>query len=176
MTDKIKVAVIGCGSMCRGHVHGYLLCGRYEIIALSDLSTEAMANFDGQFTGKEDYRPEHSAGAREMPDFGGQFAREDYHPKHYTDAREMLDTEDIDVVSVGVWHRGHSTWTIAAASRKPEAILCEKPMADSLGHAGDMLVACRRNGVKLAIGHQRRFLPSYTLARDMIAGISWGST
>ena len=32
-----------------------------------------------------------------------------------------------------------------------------------------MLVACRRNNVKLIIGHQRRFLPSYTLARELIA-------
>jgi predicted dehydrogenase len=32
-----------------------------------------------------------------------------------------------------------------------------------------MLVACKRNGVKLAIGHQRRFLPSYTEARSLIA-------
>ena len=146
MTDKLKVGVIGCGTMCRLHVHGYLRCGRYEIVALGDLSEGAMADFDGVFGGEEDY-----------------------HPRHYTDAREMLDTEDLDVVSVGTWHRGHSTWTVAAAARKPKAVLCEKPMADSLGHASDMLVACRRNGVKLVIGHQRRFLPSYTLAREMIA-------
>jgi len=42
-------------------------------------------------------------------------------------------------------------------------------MADTLQRAEQMLVACRRNKVKLAIGHQRRFLPSYTLARDLIA-------
>jgi predicted dehydrogenase len=33
-------------------------------------------------------------------------------------------------------------------------------MADSVGAAADMLMVCRRNGVKLAIGHQRRFLPA----------------
>ena len=32
-----------------------------------------------------------------------------------------------------------------------------------------MLIACHRNGVKLVIGHQRRFLPAYTMARDLIA-------
>src|SRR5262249_34702670 len=54
-------------------------------------------------------------------------------------------------------------------SRRRKAILCEKPMADTLGHADQMMMACQRNGVKLAIGHQRRFLPAYTMARDMIA-------
>jgi predicted dehydrogenase len=32
-----------------------------------------------------------------------------------------------------------------------------------------MILACKRNNVKLAIAHQRRFLPAYTLARDLIA-------
>ena len=32
-----------------------------------------------------------------------------------------------------------------------------------------MLVACQRNDVKLIVGHQRRFLPAYNLARDLIA-------
>ncbi len=81
----------------------------------------------------------------------------------------MLDRERLDVVSVCVWHTGHARWTIAAAARRPRAILCEKPMAETLGRADEMLVACRRNRVKLAIGHQRRFLPAYTLARDLIA-------
>ena len=42
-------------------------------------------------------------------------------------------------------------------------------MADNVGRAEQMIVACRRNGVKLAIAHQRRFLPAYTLAKDLIA-------
>jgi len=42
-------------------------------------------------------------------------------------------------------------------------------MADSIQHAEQMLVACKRNKVKLAIGHQRRFLPAYTLAKNLIA-------
>ena len=58
---------------------------------------------------------------------------------------------------------------LPASAYKPQAILCEKPMADSVGAAERMLIACKRNGVKLAIGHQRRFLPSYTLAKELIA-------
>jgi predicted dehydrogenase len=81
----------------------------------------------------------------------------------------MLETEGLDVVSVCTWHTGHATWTIAAAAYKPKAIICEKPMADTLGRAEQMIIACRRNGVKLVIGHQRRFLPAYTLAKDLIA-------
>jgi UDP-N-acetyl-2-amino-2-deoxyglucuronate dehydrogenase len=142
VTEKYRVGVIGCGTMTRRHIEGYLACGRYEVTALADLDENA---------------------TREME------ARYSLHTLHYTDARTMLDTERLDVVSIGTWHTGHSPWTVAAAARKPKAILCEKPMADTLGHADEMLIACNRAGVKLVIGHQRRFLPAYTMARDLIA-------
>jgi predicted dehydrogenase len=81
----------------------------------------------------------------------------------------MLQTAKPDIVSIGVWHSGHAPMTVtAAASGGVKAILCEKPMADSLGAAADMLMVCKRNNVQLAIGHQRRFLPAYTLAKKMI--------
>lgn len=142
MTDKHRVGVIGCGGMARNHVRGYLASGRFEVVALADLNEEAMEGFDTEFG---------------------------FSTHHYQDAREMLDRENLDVVSIGTWHTGHATWTIATAARRPKAILCEKPMAESLGRAEEMLISCRRNHVKLIIGHQRRFLPAYTLARNLIA-------
>jgi predicted dehydrogenase len=128
--------------MARHHIAGYLATKRFELAAIADLDAAAMEQVDR--------------------DFGVA-------PVHYRDAEEMLDRERLDVVSVCVWHAGHARWTIAAAARRPRAILCEKPMAETLGRAAEMLVACRRNDVKLAIGHQRRFLPAYTRARDLIA-------
>jgi predicted dehydrogenase len=146
LADKLRAAVIGCGEICSNHTLGYLNSKRYEVVALADLSPQAMIDFDDRFTEFDDYKPE-----------------------HFTDAREMLDKTKPDVVSVGVWDQGHAPMTIAAAASGVKAVLCEKPMAESIGAAADMLLVCRRNGVKLAIGHQRRFLPTYTLARQMIA-------
>jgi predicted dehydrogenase len=139
---KLRVGVIGCGGIANNHIRGYLDCGRYEIVGLADLEEPAMAEKDARF----------------------QIA-----PRHYADAREMLAREQPDVVSVCTWHAGHATWTIAAATHRPKAILCEKPMADTIGRAEQMMLACQRHGVKLGIAHQRRFLPAYTLARELIA-------
>ncbi len=146
LADKLRVGVIGCGDMTRNHVFGYLTSARYEIVAIADLSKQAMKDFDEYFS--------------EYGDYGAQ---------HFADAHEMLEKSELDVVSVGVWDKGHAPMTIAAAASGIEAILCEKPMADTVGAAADMLMVCQRNGVKLAIGHQRRWVPSYTLAREMIA-------
>ncbi len=142
MPDKLRAAVIGAGGISSNHIHGYLATGRYEVVALADLSAEAMAEKNEQF---------------------------DIAPAHYTDGREMMEKERPDVVSICTWHKGHAPWTIAAAAYRPQAILCEKPMADTVGAAEQMLIACQRHDVKLAIGHQRRFLPAYTLAKQLIA-------
>jgi predicted dehydrogenase len=144
MTDqpKLRVGILGCGGMSRNHVNGYLITGRYDVVALADLNESAMTDMDARFS---------------------------LSTNHYTDAREMFEKEKLDVISICTWHGGHAPWTIAAAAYSPKAILCEKPMADTLGAAEQMLVACRRNGVKLAIAHQRRFLPAYTLAKQLIA-------
>ena len=142
MPTKLRAAVIGVGSIGGNHIQGYLDSGRFEVVALADLSAEAVAENSKRFG---------------------------IAPALYSDARQMMEEVRPDVVSICTWHKGHSPWTIAASAYKPQAILCEKPMADSVGAAERMLIACKRNGVKLAIGHQRRFLPSYTLAKELIA-------
>ena len=108
VTDKLRVGIIGCGTMARHHVDGYLTCGRYEVAALADPEEAAMREMDARFA---------------------------IETVHYRDARAMLDAEHLDVVSVCTWHTGHAPWTTAAAARRPKAILCEKPMADTLGRA-----------------------------------------
>ena len=93
MEGKLRVGVIGCGEISSNHVLGYLNSARYEIVALADLSEQAMHDFDKQFSEHDDYKPE-----------------------HFTDAREMLEKSELDVVSVGVWDMGHAPMTIAAAA------------------------------------------------------------
>ena len=142
----LKAGIIGCGSIGRRHVRGYLDAARYELAAIADPRAEALDEMDEEFGGHASYTG-----------------------RRYSDGAEMLDAEDLDVVSVAVWHRGHAPWTIEAAKRGVAGVVCEKPMAGSLAEARQMLDACAERGTKLVIGHQRRFLPSYTLARQMIA-------
>lgn len=140
---QYRVGVIGCGSIAQAHAHGWTHCANTELVALADITP----------------------GARD--EFGEKFGVPP--AKRYADLREMLDQEKLDIVSVCLWHGQHAPTVIAAAARRPKVILCEKPMATSLGEAEQMLIAAQRNGVKLAIGHQRRFLPGWNAARQLIA-------
>lgn len=136
-----RAAIIGCGSIGRAHARGYSAVETIDLAACADID-----------------RPR-----------GKRFAAQHDIPKFYDDFREMLEGERPDIVSVCTWHPQHAEMTIAAAVRRPRAILCEKPMATSLGEAEKMMIACQRNQVKLAIGFQRRFLSPWTRARELIA-------
>ena len=110
MADKLRVGIVGSGAMTANHTFGYLRSAKYEVVALADLSEQAMSDFDNQFAEYSDYRAE-----------------------HFVDAREMLSNVELDVVSVGVWDIGHAPMTIAAAASGVKAVLCEKPMAVGMG-------------------------------------------
>ena len=140
MAEKLRVGVIASGRIARMHGGGWRECDRTEIVAIADSHPEALA------------------------DFGQEFDVE----HQYLDFREMMQQEKLDIVSVCSWNPQHAEMTIAAAAYKPQAILCEKPMACSVGDADAMMIACERNGVKLAIGHQRRFYSAWQEARRLL--------
>ncbi len=137
---KYRVGIIASGRIAKAHARGWQGVPDVKMVALADTSEEARRAFGDEF---------------------GISMR-------YTDYREMLDKEKLDIVSVCSWHPQHAEMTLAAAARQPKAILCEKPMATCLGEADEMIVACERNGVKLAIGHQRRFYTGWGEARRLV--------
>ena len=139
--SKYRAVIIGGGSIGGAHAQGYNNTAGIELVACADVDETK----------------------------GKSFAAKHGIAKTYTDYRQMLDQEQPDLVSVCTWHPLHAEMTIAAAARRPKAILCEKPMATSTGEAEAMMIACQRNGVKLAIGFQRRFLPAWVKAKELIA-------
>ena len=139
---KYRAGIIGCGSIARLHARGWTAAPDVEIAALAD----------------------NNAGA--LGEFGEEYGVSPAH--RHTDLREMLAKEHLDIVSVCSWHAQHAEMVVAAAAARPQVILCEKPMAANLQQAEQMLIACQRNQVKLAIGHQRRFFSGWIAARDLI--------
>jgi predicted dehydrogenase len=142
MSVKYRVGIIASGRIAREHARGWSQCTHTDIVALADSHPQALVEFGRDFNVSAEH--------------------------HYLDYREMLDKENLDIVSVCSWDPQHAEMTIAAAARRPKAILCEKPMAVSLGEAEAMMIACQRNHVKLAIGHQRRFYSAWGEAKRLV--------
>jgi predicted dehydrogenase len=79
----------------------------------------------------------------------------------YEDYKEMLDKEkDLHAVVIATPDFMHAEHTIACLEAGHH-VYCEKEMAHTLDEAREMVVAQRRTGKLLQIGHQRRSNPRY---------------
>jgi UDP-N-acetylglucosamine 3-dehydrogenase len=151
VSDKYRVAVIGCGKprsesgatgfgMAHAHVRGYLATDRCKLAAVADICRENAESFVGRYGGAS----------------------------VYTDYQEMLDEVRPDIVSICTWPRLHAPMVLDAASADVRAIHCEKPMAPTWGEAKAMHRAAAQKGIQLTFNHQRRFLEPFQLARRLM--------
>jgi predicted dehydrogenase len=138
---RYRAGIIGCGSIASAHARAYQAVPEIELVAAADPVERARRAFQEKFG----------------------------IPRVYADAAELLRGEELELVSICLWHPLHAEFTLKAAEHRPRAIVCEKPMATCLAEADTMIAVCTANGVKLAIGHQRRFNRSWTRARELLA-------
>jgi UDP-N-acetylglucosamine 3-dehydrogenase len=137
--NKIKVGVIGCGSIANHrHLPEYARNEQVEIVAVCDIVEDRVNEFAAQ-----------------------------YEAKAYTNFEELLANPNIDAVSVCTPNYLHAPISIAALNAGKH-VLCEKPMATSRDEAEKMIEAANKNGKKLMIAHNQRFVPSHQKARQLI--------
>jgi len=84
-----------------------------------------------------------------------------------TDWREVVARPDIDLVDVSTPGDSHADIAIAAA-RAGKAVICEKPLANSVKDAERMLAAVRKAGVVHMVCHNYRRAPAVMLAHRLI--------
>ncbi len=84
-----------------------------------------------------------------------------------TDWREVVRRDDIDLVDVSTPGDSHAEIAIAAA-RAGKAVLCEKPLANTLAEAEAMLAAVKKAGVVNMLCHNYRRAPAVMLAKQII--------
>jgi predicted dehydrogenase len=85
-----------------------------------------------------------------------------------TDWRKLIARKDIDAVDICTPNNLHKEIAIAAAEAK-KAILCEKPLANTLADAERMYAAADRAGVVHMLCHNYRRCPAVALAKQIIA-------
>ena len=137
---KIKIAVIGVGSISEQHIAGYKNNANVELYAFCDINEQTL-KMKGEKHGIT---------------------------RLYTDEKKMLEElPEIDAVSVCTWNCAHAPCTIMALEAGKH-VLCEKPMAMNAEEAEKMLETAKRVGKKLMIGFVRRFGNDTAVTRDFI--------
>jgi predicted dehydrogenase len=87
--------------------------------------------------------------------------------EHATSWEEVIARKDIDVIDICTPGDSHRPIAIAAADAR-KVVFCEKPLANTVAEAEEMLDAVRRNEVIHMICHNYRRAPAVTLAKQLI--------
>ena len=137
---KIKLAMVGVGSISEIHLAAYQKIEEFEIYAFCDINSERLA-FMGEKYGVT---------------------------RLYTDISEMLAAlPEIDAVDVCTWNAAHAPCSITAL-RAGKHVFCEKPMATTAKEAEEMKAAADEAGKLLMIGFVRRFGNDCDIVCDFI--------
>lgn len=149
---KYKAAIIGCGRIGCGfdddpkrkyvatHAGAYTNTKETELIALVDKDKKLLNKYKKKFNV----------------------------PSIYTDYVEMLKQEKPDIISICTWNNTHYNIVKKAVEYEVKAIFCEKPIANKLDDAKEMVKLCKKHKVVLMIDHQRRFCKFHQALKKMI--------
>jgi predicted dehydrogenase len=86
----------------------------------------------------------------------------------FADYRELLDSAKPDIVAIGPrWVDKHRDMAVAAAERGIHVYM-EKPMCRTPAEADEIIAACEKKDVKLALSHQTRYSPILRVIRQMV--------
>ena len=143
--SKLKIGIIGTGSISHVHIKPYLENPDVELYALCDINEKRLNSVAEQYGVS----------------------------RKFTDYNEMLKLPELDAVSVCTWNSMHAPCTIAALNAGKH-VLCEKPMAMNSSEAIAMKEAADRNGKLLMIGFVRRFGNDCVILKDFINAGDFG--
>ena len=138
--EKIKVAVVGTGSICRSsHMPAYAKRDDVEVIACADI---------------------------DLPK--AQKLAQDFNiPAAYASVEELLANCKPDYVDVCTWPAAHAPVSIAAANAGCH-VMCEKPICHNLEDALALKDAIEKNGVKFMLAVPLRYGKAAVHARKLV--------
>jgi predicted dehydrogenase len=144
---EVNIALIGSGFMGRAHSNGLR-----QVDTFFDLPVKVVRKVL----------------AARNPQTGGKLASAFGWQEYVQDWRAVLERDDIHVVDIGTPGYTHAEIAIAAL-QAGKAVICEKPLANTLDEARQMAAAAEKAGVLTMCNFNLRATPAVALARQMIA-------
>jgi len=135
---KIKVGIVGCGQMGRWHYRGYR----------ETLGVEIVGFVDEQFDRAQSFAEEAKCRA-------------------YKSHRELIANEKLDGVSICTVPASHREIVLDLLNAGVN-VLCEKPLATSLGEAQEMIHVANQKRLLLLTAFKFRFLEEVQAAKRLL--------
>jgi predicted dehydrogenase len=136
---KVKVAVIGAGSISTLHLNSYKNNKNVELTAICDLNKTRAMEKAKQYEIKE----------------------------VYTSHKELLEQSDCDAVSICTWNNSHAEIAIAALEAGKN-VLVEKPLCKTVEEAKAVEEAVQKYNKVLQVGFVRRYAPNTRILERFI--------
>lgn len=97
-------------------------------------------------------------------DFTASEVEQKYGLKRFTDPAELMDRVDaVDVVAPTTYHFE----LCKLAIRKGKHVFVEKPLANTMDEARELLKLTKESNIKVQVGHVERFNPAFLSIRDI---------
>ena len=128
----IRVLVVGLGNMGLSHARAYQAIDGFEIVGLCSRDIDSHADIAEEFPGAPRFR----------------------------DYAEALSATKPDAVSINTWPGTHAAFARMALNAGCHVFI-EKPLAETVAEAEDILALAKAKGLKLAIGYILRVHPSW---------------
>lgn len=148
MSEKLRMALIGCGTWGQSHAKLYVEDPRVDLVAVCDRV------------------PEKAAAAGQLAGLPGE--------RVFTDYKAMLDQVDSDAVAIVTPDFAHCEYAVACAERGRH-ILIEKPLATTKPEADRIMEAVEKNGVRAMVDYHNRWSPPFALMKQEIASGAIGT-
>jgi len=145
--QPLNIALIGYGFMGRAHSNAWR-----QVRAFFDVPYEPVLKV---ICGRDEAKVKHVADR-----FGWE--------EHATSWQSVVSRQDIDVIDICSPGDTHLPIALAAAEAK-KIVFCEKPLANTLDEAKQMLAAVKANGCLHMICHNYRRAPAVAFARELIS-------
>ncbi len=137
--EKVKFAVVGCGSIGRRHIAVIDKEERAELVAICDIDENKCKELSQLYNGVA----------------------------YYTDFNKMLEEVKVQIINIATPHAQHANMAIATAKAKIN-ILVEKPMALTSEEGERMIQAALENNVKLYVVKQNRYNIPVCLTKEAL--------
>lgn len=137
----MKCVVVGLGPMGRRHIQVLKELG-LDVVGLCDKSEETIK----KVSESGNYRDE----------------------LFFTDSQIMIEKTKPELVVIATNSDSHFAITKISVENGAKFVFCEKPMANSVEDANNMMKICEENGVWLAINHQQRYMECYHKLKNII--------
>jgi len=139
-TGPLRIGVVGCGGVAQArHLPALVKIKGVDIVAVCDMNEKVARSVARKY---------HIAGC-------------------YSDFAEMLAKEKLDIVDITVSPRAHAPLSIQAMNAGCH-VLVEKPIAESVEEADEVVKVARDKGLKLCVVHNNLFAPMVLKAKAMI--------